>query len=92
MTQAQIEAAKFNIDSEDFNKIVCELKSGKITCGIDSKVAVIIKCNRAKQPYILIRNGKKCVKLYSETFQLLCDSKISTLFLMNYLHANMNLD
>lgn len=87
MAQAQLDACNFYFESGDFKSVHCRLHEHKITCVLNDKVAIVIK-GTSKSSYLLLQNGKKCMKLSMDVFDSVCDSKVSVRFLESYLLGN----
>lgn len=85
MTQAHLDAVNFHLHNEDFKSIKCD--QTQISAMINDKVSLIIK-RVYKKPYILVQSGKKRIKLSIDTFETMCDSKISVLFITNLLEEH----
>ena len=84
MAQAQIDAVDFNFTAEPFQKIHCQLKYDKIRCTLNESVSLIIT-QQGRKPAIILKSGKKQVKLDKDIFDVLCESKVSVDFLSGYL-------
>ena len=87
MTQAQLDAVNFYLQSDDFKSIYCEFPQKRIMCTFDKNVSLIIKLIK-KDICILLKSDKKCIKLLPELFEIICDSKVSVTFLKSFLEQN----
>lgn len=87
MAQAQLDAANFLLQSDDFLNVLCEFSQRRIRCSLDNNTCLIIKRTR-KDTYIFLRKGKTCIKLNPEIYELICDAKVSVSFLRSFLEQN----
>jgi len=84
MTQAHVDATDFHLDSEHFENIHCQLREMRITCHLNSNIALVLERKKQKT-YILIRSRTKTIHLSPETFARICDSKLNLLLLKSYI-------
>ena len=88
MTQAQLDAINFSLQSNDFLSVQCEFPRRRIICYLDADTFLVIKRMR-KDAYIFLKKGKTMLKLKPEIYELVCDAKVSVSFLRSYLEQNL---
>lgn len=88
MTQAQLDAINFSLQSNDFLSVQCEFPRRRIICSLDTDTFLVIKRMR-KDAYIFLKKGKTMLKLKPEIYELVCDAKVSVSFLRSYLEQNL---
>ena len=81
MTQRQLDV----LNSEEFADIVF-LKS-EVICALNKQFSLIVKQHNSSI-YVLLRSGRKCLKLPLDIFNLVCDSQLSVSFIRNWLESH----
>ena len=94
MTQAQLDAINFSLQSNDFLSVQCEFQRRRIICSLDTDTFLVIKRMRKDayiflkkgktMLYIFLKKGKTMLKLKPEIYELVCDAKVSVSFLRSY--------
>ena len=88
MTQAQLDAVNFSLQSSEFVSVRCEFPQRRIICSLGTDTFIVIKRTR-NDAYIFLKKGKTLLKLKPEIYELVCDAKISVSFLRSYLEKNL---
>lgn len=88
MTQAQLDAVNFSLQSNEFLNVLCEFPQRRIICSLDTSTFIIIKRTK-KDTYIFLKKGKTLLKLKPAIYDLICDAKVSVSFLRSYLEHNL---
>lgn len=88
MTQAQLDAVNFSLQSNQFQNIYCQFPKNRIICALDENMYLIVKKTR-KDIFVILQKGKVCLKLSSDLFNLICDSQVSVSFLQSFLEEKM---
>lgn len=84
MAQAQIDS-DFTF-TEPFQKVHCQLKYDKIVCILNESVSLTIT-QQGNKDVIILKSGKKQIKLSKDIFDALCDSKVSVDYFTGCLQA-----
>ena len=88
MTQAQLDAVNFSLQSNEFLSVQCEFPRRRIICALDTDTFIVIKRTRKDTP-IFLKKGKTMLKLKPEIYELVCNAKVSVSFLRAYLEQNL---
>ncbi len=75
MTQAQLDAVSFRLESEYFKGIHCEFDKKRITCTFDDNVYIVLN-HIGKYTHVVIGVGKKSIRLSLDSFNSICDSQL----------------
>ena len=85
MTQRQLDIVNFRFDAEQFQNV--QSSQSEVICELSERYSVIVKRHKSAV-YILIKSGKKCLKLPTHIFDALCNAQITVSYLKTLLaHA-----
>ena len=84
MTQKQLDLVNFQLNLNDITHIDCHLSEHKVVCFLSARFSIVLKRTRGVG-YILLKSGKKCLKIPADIFDAMCNAQTSVNFLMAYL-------
>jgi len=88
MTQKQLTLANFRLTYDEFKRL--DLFENRIVCDINDRFSIIIKRSHSKRVYVLIRSGKKCLKLPMSMFNAVCNAQWSVNYIKGLLHEQFS--
>ena len=81
MTQRQLDLLNFHFDVGDLTK-----SQNQVIYHLNERFSIIVKSHN-KSVYILIRSGRKYIKLPVDIFEAICDAKLSINYLRHFLEG-----
>jgi hypothetical protein len=75
MTQKQLDIANFRLKYDDFETV--ERKANRVVCRISENFTIVVLQKHSGEVNIVIRNGKKCLKLSEAMFGAICNAQLS---------------
>ena len=75
MAQKQLDLVNFSLSDDEFKRV--DISENQIVCEINDRFSIIAKRSLSKRVYILIRSGKKCLKLPPHVFDAVCNAQYS---------------
>lgn len=85
MTQRQLDLANARLSSEDFGDP--KYLHNRIVYKLNERFSIIVKRHQSSV-YVLIKSGRKHLKLPMDIFNVMCDAQISVSYLKHFLEAN----
>ncbi len=78
MTQKQLDVLNFRLKYDEFRNI--SSSECEVMCELTDRYSIVVKRHKSST-YILIRSGKKQLKLPIHIFDAICDAQISVAYL-----------
>lgn len=87
MAQKQLDVLNYRLNYEDFRKVTsseCE-----VVCELTDRYSIVVKRHKSST-YILLKSGKKCIKLPIHIFNAICNAQISVAYLKSLLETTLH--
>ena len=72
-----------SINNEELKNVI--ISENEVVCELNDRFSIIVIRKHRKPSHVLLKSGKRRLKLPMEIFDAICNSKISVLFLKQFL-------